>query len=58
MRTATTKQVELLAYEKMSDVSVITGALRTLYKRHHEGFNMVFCLVLGFATGYVIGVWG
>lgn len=58
MRTATTKQVELLAYEKMSDISVITGALRTLYKRHHEGCNMAFCGVLGLAFGIVIGVWG
>lgn len=34
MRTATSKEAELLAYEKLSDLSVIMGAVRTLYKRH------------------------
>lgn len=58
MRTATTKQVELLAYEKMSDISVITGAVRTLYKRHHEFFSMAFCLMLGFGFGVIAGIFG
>jgi hypothetical protein len=55
MRTASTKQVELMAYEKLSDVSVITGAVKTIYKRHQEFFNMTFCLSLGLLFGLIVG---
>lgn len=58
MRTATSKDAEILAYEKLGDFSIIMGAVRTIYKRHHEFFNMAFCGVLGLAFGVVIGVWG
>ena len=55
MRTKTTKEAELLQFEKLPDMFIIRAAIRTLYRRHHEGFNLIFCLSLGLVFGFVIG---
>lgn len=58
MKTQTTKDAEVLQFEKLPDMYIIRGAIRTLYKRHHEGCNMAFCGVIGLLFGIVIGAWG
>lgn len=40
MRTATTKQVELLSFEKLSTVSILLGASRVVYTRHKVGIDL------------------
>lgn len=58
MKTQTTKDAEILQFEKLPDMYIIRGAIRTLYKRHHEFFNMAFCGALGLAFGLILGIFG
>lgn len=38
MRTATTKQLEAMTFDKLSDWSIIIGVTKTLWKRHSDIF--------------------
>lgn len=54
IRTEDTKTVELMAYEKLSDMSVILGAIRTIYKRHSHGFDLTGCALIAAVAGFVL----
>ncbi len=53
MRTQTTKQAELQAFEKLSSISIIIGAVKVLYKRHE--MPIVYLLAI---AGWAFGFYG
>lgn len=52
MRTATTKQAEILAFEKLPSISIIIGATKELWKRHSEWF-----WITGFWVELAVIIW-
>lgn len=56
MRTATTKQLEVLSFEKLSSWSIIAGAGKELYKRYDTeiwatGFWLELALIVWMKLG-------